>query len=211
MAHTRTTVEDIPSKPYRALELLLFAFPLGLGAVALVATVNSAWLPVFAAGVLLASVVVALVASVLLYLDAMALRAIDIEWQPRPWLYAVLGLLFSGLTILHYLYTRQEHVVDRERRSWWWAVGAVLLVGGALVLLVGLSSISVPVAAATALLALFPVAIYKDATYVRLHGDWRPNPTMQFTLAVLFGSLFFLLAPLYGLYYYGKRYRSVGL
>lgn len=57
----------------------------------------------------------------------------------------------------------------------------------------------------------FPLAIYRDATYVRLNsGDWQPNPGTY----VGFSTMFFVLAPLVfpiiGGYYLIRRHVAIG-
>jgi hypothetical protein len=135
------TVEDVPSRPYRALELLLLVGPslvvvlalavvvalaLGLGPSLLttgVVDAAAASLP----GVLLLLAVLALVTlrvvgPVLLVLDARRVRAVGdvVDWEPSSGRYAVATALFGVVAATYYLYRRQEWIVDWEGgRSWW--------------------------------------------------------------------------------------------
>lgn len=218
---THISVEDAPSTPYRALKVLLLAFPLAGGAFLLLSSLTlvsadpasgGAALLVggLYLGVLLVGVVLTLLVPVLLYLDARELNDQPIDWQPNPGLYAAGGFFLTGLVVLHYLYVRAEHVVDRTDWGGWWLVvlaapvaaillsaAATVLPGGALVGFAGL--------------ALVPVGVYFDTTYVRLHtAEWQPNPVTQYTVAAV-AAVFALLLPFYLVYYLYKRHTSVGL
>lgn len=217
---SQVTTTEIPSVPHRILEILLLAFPVVVGVGGLLLSLSSTFafartgagflfLGLFVAGLLSAVVV-----PVLLYLDARTVSAEGLDWTPNPLLYAVGGFLLSGLVVLHYLYVRAEHVLGSERRSGWWllALGALLLPVSLLVVettvsLAPLTGGAVPLGGLAGLVALvvFPIALYKDAAYVRSHGSWRPNPVMQFTLAII--SLFLLVPlPFYLGYYLYKRH-----
>lgn len=164
-------------------------------------------------GFILLALLLAVLVPVALYLDASALNDLDIEWEPEPVLYAILGFLFSGLATMHYLYKRHQNVVDPDTWEGWWTVVAAFLGVGlvAAVLSVAVPSIGAPVAGIAAILfGLTPVALYQDATYVRsTDSDWRPNP-VNYYLAAVFGWFLLLIVPL-SLYYLFRRGRSVGL
>ncbi|QLG61464.1 hypothetical protein [Halorarum salinum] len=213
------TTREVHSRPYDVLEGLLLGLPtlfvlalVGFAALSLtgtppVAGIAGLWLLSIPLGLLLAVAV-----PVLLYLDAKELGEHDLDWTPNPGLYAVLGFLFAGLTMLHYLYKRQEVVRDEAGGDRWWllAVGAV----AAPVLLGALASVTGEFALFTAgfaLAFLLPVGVYKDAEHVRgRDAGWEPNPTMQFTVAYVCGFTVLLGVPYLGYYLY-KRRSSVGL
>jgi hypothetical protein len=234
--------DDVPSIPYRVLTLLTLGAPLLLVASVL------AVMPITALGVLsprsmgmgsgspgisgaavVLSVVlfgvfgVALLLAVaipaLLFLDAKKLQTTDIEWQPNPVLYAVLGFLFTGLTLLHYLYKRQAHVIEWEDTDWWWIglplAAVVPLVFGAVGYVLP-GSVGAGVAAVSGLAFLLPVALvpvlaYKDASYVRLNSaDWQPNPMTHYVVGIAAAAFSIVgLVPYLGYYLY-KRHTAVG-
>lgn len=217
---TRVTVEDVPSTPYRALKYLLVAFPVVGGAfvlltsLAMVSASGNSSAALLAGGLYLGAVLVGLLLSlavpVLLYLDAKALGDQPIDWEPSPPLYALVGFFFTGLAVLHYLYVRAEHVVDRVDWAGWW-----LVVVGAPVVAILLSALGAVLPAGAlvgfGVLALVPVGVYFDTTYVRLQTDaWQPNPVTQYTVAAI-AAFFALLLPFYLVYYLYRRHSSVGL
>lgn len=171
---------------------------------------------VLGGGVVLLTGVVLLLAVLVplaLFFDASELNDLDLEWEPEPVLYAVLGFFLSGLVTLHYLWKRHEYVVEPDTWEGWWTVVAGYLVVGAVA--IALSAV-VPMAGvsvggvAVLLFGLTPVALYKDAAYVRsTDSDWRPNP-VNYYLGAVFGTfLFFLVVPL-SIYYLFRRNRHVG-
>ena len=225
MGDTRRTdggvaaTRDVQSRSYDVLEGLLLGIPVlfmllsvgmaafSLAEVELAYGVAAVWLLSIPLGLLLAVAV-----PVLLYFDAKELGEHELDWTPNPGLYVVLGFLFSGLTVLHYLYKRQQVVRDDAGDGHWW----LLAVGGLVVpvLVMALASATstfglLPVATGFAL--LLPIGVYKDAEYVRGSvAGWDPNPTMQFTLAYV-GVVTVLFSVPYLGYYLYKRYTSVGL
>lgn len=184
----------------------------GPGAADPVATAMGTVLGVGVLLFLLAAVLLALLVPVALYLDATALNDLDLEWEPEPVLYAVLGFFVSGLATLHYLWKRHRHVVDPDTwDGWWTVVGAFLLVGfAAAVLSVVVPSMAVPVVGLAAMLfGLTPAALYKDAAHVRsTDSDWRPNP-VNYYLAAVFGVVLLLVVPV-SMYYLFRRSQHVG-
>ncbi|QZP38827.1 hypothetical protein [Halobaculum magnesiiphilum] len=214
------STSDVSSRSYTGLEGILLGFPV-LGAVAGLAMLVAQAAGVGSATGLVAGMgamwvfglLVALAIPVLLYLDATELGDHDLDWSPSPVLYAVLGFLFSGLVLIHYLYRRHEEVRSTGGGSdrWWLvAVGAVVLPAILSALSFG-GLVPSSVFAGLALAFLLPVGVYKDAVYVR-GGDagWNPNPAMQFTVAFVSLLLPILSVPYLGYYLY-KRYTSVGL
>lgn len=160
--------------------------------------------------------------AVALFFDAKRLSAAELDWSPSPTLYA-LGAFFTGIVPLYYLYRRHEHVrmpVDFDR--WWYVVAAfvslsavnllatVLLLSGVDAIAAGYALLATVI---TVVVPLLPIAIYRDAGYVRANGDgWKPNP-VGYLVAVTFGLLvplvpFALFASGYYLY---ERHRHVGL
>ena len=225
------TVDDVDSTAYRGIEILLllpvalYAF-LGVGIILVgfgdteagvlgaVAALSVWYLA------LLAFVVVSwLLTPVVLYLDTKKINEADLEWEPNPALYAVLGFFFGYLMKLHHIYKRHQYVVDWVDRDGWWylvAVGTVLptaLIAGAIA--IGLSSGTVVpfllIGLAILLAVPFPLAIYRDATYVRLNSDgWRPNPGNYINIAVFFFVLAPVVFPITGGYYLIRRHRAIG-
>ena len=225
------TVDDVDSTAYRVVEFLLllpvalYEF-LGIGLIFLGFGDDQAGLfgAVAALGIwyvalLITAIVSWLATPVVLYLDTKKINEADLDWEPDPMLYAVGGFFLGYLMKLHHIYKRHQYVVDWvERDSWWYvvAVGTVLptlLVAGAFAvgfdagtfvpfLLVGLGILlAVP----------FPLAIYRDATYVRLNsGGWKPNPGNYLNIAVFFFVLAPIVFPLTGGYYLARRHGAIG-
>lgn len=218
---SRITVKDVPSTPYRLLKALLLAFPVVGGAFLLLTSLtvvstdptdSSAAMLVggMYLAMLLAGLVLSIVIPVLLYMDASELNDQPIDWKPNPGLYAVGGFFLTGLVVLHYLYVRAEHVVDRVDWGGWWLV---VLAAPTVAILLSLAAPVLPTAALAgfAVLALVPVGVYFDTTYVRLQtGAWQPNPVTQYTVAAI-ASFFALLLPIYIVYFLYKRQTAVGL
>lgn len=224
------TVEDVDSFAYRAVEILLllpvvlYGF-LGVGIVLLgfrntetgltgaVAALGIWWIAAVVVGV-----VTWLATPVVLYLDTKKLNEADLEWEPSPVLYAVLGFFFGYLMKLHHVYKRHQYVVDWVDRDSWWTlvlVGTVfptLCIGGALLLGGWTGALPFLLTGIGVLLAVpFPFAIYRDATYVRLNsGGWQPNPGNYLNLAVFFFLLAPVAFPITGGYYLARRHRAIG-
>ncbi|WP_336329217.1 hypothetical protein [Haloarcula sp. CGMCC 1.2071] len=230
------TVNDVDSRSYRAVEILLllptllFGF-LGLGLIVVgiggesVGTGPLGMASIFGTfGVwYLGGIVVALISwlvtPVFLYFDTKKVQEADVDWDPNPVLYAVAGFFLGYLMKLHHLYKRHQYVVDWVDRDWWWtvvAIGAVLppvclALGGVLVSSgsVGTGLVSIGVGILTAV--PFSVAIYRDATYVRLQsGTWQPNPGNYVNLGVFFLVLGPIVYPIIGCYYLFRRHRAIG-
>ncbi len=227
----KVTVDDIDSTAYRVLELLLFV-PLlliaflgisvfGVGAVGPRSPDVTAL--VLGGGILLGYAILllsTLAIPIVLYLDAKQVRAADAGWDPSPALYAVLGLLFSYLTALHYVWQRHNYVVDRVDSEAW----VKLVVVGALAppLSIAASSllnsanatstvIMIPIALIAVFAGLFPIALYKDATFVRLRsGGWQPNPGTYITIGMFIWLFAVFTYPITGAYYLVRRYRAIG-
>lgn len=144
-----------------------------------------------------------------LYLDAKKVADQDLDWEPEPVLYLVLGFFVSGLAVLHYLYKRHEYVIDWVGSEAWWyaalvgvAVGIVAIAGAVInPLTLGIALIALP---------LFVIGIYKDSVYVRLNSDWRPNPVNHFLIALLSGILV-IPGALYFSYFAYRRHNAIGL
>lgn len=225
------TVEDVDSTAYRGIEFLLLLpvalcgfFGVGIifmgfseseaGVMAAMAAFGIGYLVLVALGV-----VSWLVTPVVLYLDTKKINDADLEWEPNPALYAVLGFFFGYLMKLHHIYKRHQYVVDWVERDWWWyliAVGTVLpTVLLAVTLIVGTGSGPIfpflLIGLAILLAVPFPLAIYRDATYVRLNsGGWRPNPGNYINIAVLFFVLAPIVFPITGGYYLIRRHLAIG-
>lgn len=225
-------MEDVDSAAYRVVEGLLFLplvflavvgiAVLGVGAVG--PQYSDTWALVVGGGVALAYLVLilsALAMPVLLYVDAKRVRASDAGWDPSPGLYAVFGLLFSYLTALHYVWQRHNYVVDRVDSTAWLR----LVVVGALAPPVFFATyvlfesagvpdaiVLIPLALTAVFAGLFPIALYKDATYVRLRsGDWQPNPGNYLAIGLFLWVVAAVSYPLTGAYYLFKRHRTIGL
>ncbi|QLH82773.1 hypothetical protein [Halosimplex pelagicum] len=234
----RVTVEDVPSRSYRGLEAFMFVpvvlgglFALGAsllfvfgfsggstagaagtggatgaggGVAALIGGVATMWLLALLFG--LAS---AITVPLFLYFDARKVASQDLEWEPSQGLYALGGFFLSGLVVWHYLYKRHQYVVDWVGSEAWWylaliGVGiGVLGVAGSVIgpglMFVGFAGVP-----------LFAIGLYKDATYVRLNSDWRPNPVNHFLGALFTGITVVFAIPYFGYYVY-KRHTNVGL
>lgn len=226
------TVEDVDCGAFRALEGIVF-LPLvlvalaGLGILAAAGTLGttlggvglvlggSAYL-----GFLALAVLAHLVIPVLLFVDARRVRAADCGWEPSPTLYAVGGLFLSYLVAAEYLWKRHKVVVDRVDSESWWplvVVGAFGPLAGVGLFVALRSSVEtslvalLPLAVAAIFAGLFPIAAYKDATYVRLRsGDWQPNPGNYIATGLFLWILSPILYPLAGCYYVLKRQRALG-
>jgi hypothetical protein len=228
----KVTVEDVDSTAYRVVELLLFV-PLVFIAVVGIAIVGVGAVGPHPSGLaamaLGGGVIVGylflllspLAISVTLYLDAKAVTASDAGWDPSPGLYAVFGLFFSYLTALHYVWQRHNYVVDRVDSEAW----VKLVIVGALApplftavfVLLGSANVPetlilVPLALTAVVAGLFPIALYKDATYVRLRsGDWQPNPGNYIAIGLFLWLFAMITYPLTGAYYLARRYRAIGI
>ncbi|MFB6223178.1 MAG: hypothetical protein ABEH86_05835 [Haloarcula sp.] len=231
------TVNDIESLSYRVVEILLllptvlFGF-LGLGFVVVGllgdASVGNGPLGIVSImgtfgvwyiGVILVALVSWVVTPVVLYLDTKKIQDADVDWDPSPGLYAVAGFFLGYLVKLHHLYNRHQYVVDWVERDWWWtlvAVGTVMppvciALGVTLTLTGSVTTGLVFIGVGVLTTAPFSVAIYRDATYVRLNsGAWQPNPGNYINLGVFF--LFFapVVYPIIGGYYLFRRHRAIG-
>ncbi|WP_415381125.1 hypothetical protein [Halosimplex sp. TS25] len=144
-----------------------------------------------------------------LYLDAKKVADQDLDWEPEPVLYLILGFFVSGIAVLHYLYKRHEYVIDWVGSETWWYAA---LVGAAVGIVAVAGSVVNPLTLGIALIALplFVIGIYKDSVYVRLNSDWRPNPVNHFLIALLSTIL---VIP--GVFYFGyfayKRHNAIGI
>ncbi|MFC7138938.1 hypothetical protein ACFQMA_03685 [Halosimplex aquaticum] len=239
----RVTVEDVPSRSYRGLELFMLIPPVlmgifGLGIVVLgLMSFGSSSAAAGTAGAastagttgaagggmtaLLGGVAIVWILALLfglasavaiplfLYLDAGKIADQDLDWEPSQGLYAVGGFFLSGLVVWHYLYKRHQYVIDWvDTEAWWYlalmgvGIGILGIVGS------GIDPMLMPIGLLG--LPLFAVGIYKDATYVRLQSDWRPNPVNHF-LAAFFTGIIAILGVFYFGYYAYKRHSHVGL
>ncbi|GAA3877667.1 MULTISPECIES: hypothetical protein [Haloarcula] len=230
------TVNDVDSLSYRAVEVLLllptllFGF-LGLGVILVglggesvgdgplgMASIFGTFGVWYIGGIVVA-LISWLVTPIVLYFDTKKIRDADVDWDPNPVLYAVGGFFLGYLMKLHHLYHRHQYVVDWVDRDWWWtvvavgtvlppvciALGATLVSSGSL----GIGFVLVGVGILTAV--PFSVAIYRDATYVRLQsGAWQPNPGNYVNLGVFFLLLGPIVYPIIGCYYLFRRHRAIG-
>ncbi|MFY4812480.1 hypothetical protein ACOJIV_07160 [Haloarcula sp. AONF1] len=230
------TVNDVDSLSYRAVEVLLllptllFGF-LGLGVILVglggesvgdgplgMASIFGTFGVWYIGGIVVA-LISWLVTPIVLYFDTKKIRDADVDWDPNPVLYAVGGFFLGYLMKLHHLYHRHQYVVDWVDRDWWWtvvavgtvlppvciALGATLVSSGSL----GIGFVFVGVGILTAV--PFSVAIYRDATYVRLQsGAWQPNPGNYVNLGVFFLLLGPIVYPIIGCYYLFRRHRAIG-
>lgn len=237
----KITVNDVGSRAYRGLELLVVVPILGLGLIG----VGTLLLSVLGLGggtfgfgafagvgyliIVLTLLLAHLVSPILLYLDAKRINEFDLGWEPSPGLNAVLALFFSYLVILNYLYHRHKHVVDWVDHDWWVYLVALGTVGpilfGYMFFTTDVQAVStpfgpfyrnsaallMPVALLILSAAAFQIAIYRDATYARLNGEWHPNPATYLTLASFFVFLSPIVYPITGGYYLFRRVRSVGV
>lgn len=225
--------EEIPSdladQPrLRALETLLFLFPPVVG-VGVVGALGESGVPLVERGAVLftglAYALLSVGVPVALYLDAAHVRQRRGSWRPRAGLYGFASLLAAPFAVapvvaLFYLYRRHRALPTPPNDDRWWLVVAASLVAavaGILFAGVGflLDTPSVVLAGVGLLGAVtfgvFPVAVYRDAAYVRARrGEWLPNPA--FYLALAFAGLFVgLLHPLVAGYYLARRHEELGV
>lgn len=144
------------------------------------------------------STIAALVLPGALYVDSARVRAATDGLDRSPVSYAILGFVFNYLIALWYVTRRHELVADRVGTGRWWplvAVGAVgPLVGVVLAFLTHPSTLGTGLSLGFVLvtMGIFPIAIYRDAVYVRGGtGNWQPNPGSYF----LAGMALVFLAP----------------
>ncbi|OVE83442.1 hypothetical protein [Natronolimnobius baerhuensis] len=202
MATTPANYGRVDSKWLQPLEYCLFATAAIFGLLVLLPVLVESGLVgslavVYSMG-LLALVplgfVFGLIVAVLLYLDSRHVRTAGLEWAPSPGLYGVLGLLFSGLAVIDYLYKRNEHATGLPTSSRWWygVVGLAVLA----LLTAGLQSVTstwltrLPELLVTGL----PICLYRDSGYLRETTDWRPNPATYFTAAWVVLLVFILFS-----------------
>lgn len=232
----RTTVEELDSRAFRGIELLVVGtlaingifgvgiLVFGLGSGAGGEAIGTGWAGIAGVGYLLLlafGAVSYLATPLLLYLDAQKIRAADVDWDPSP-AFSVVGALFLGTFMqLHHLYKRHQVVVDWVDRTDWrylvvaGAVGplffAVATVALAFVLSGSqLSYALVPAGLGLLTAALFPLGVYRDATYVRLNsGAWQPNPGSHLGWAFIGLYVAPLWYPLHGGYYLYKRRQAL--
>lgn len=219
---------DLGDQPrLRALETLLFLFPpvVGVGAVGVLGETG---VPLVERGVVLFTAVAYALLSIgvplSLYLDAARVRQRG-PWRPRAGLYGLASLLAAPVAVapvvaLVYLYRRHRKLPPPPSDDRWWLVVAASLVAtvaGVLFAGVGvlLETPGVVLAGVGLLGAVtfgvFPVAIYRDAAYVRARrGEWLPNPALY--LALAFAGLFVgVLHPLVAGYYLARRHEELGV
>jgi hypothetical protein len=230
-------VSELESRSYRAIEILLLAptalwglVGLGIifvgltevggvtgtqaGLVGIFGTIGVAYFGFLALGV-----VSWVLSPFVLYFDTKQINDADVSWEPNPILYAVGAVFLGYLVKLHHIYKRHQFVVDYVDRDWWWipvVVGAVLPVvclGTAIAMQASLGFTPFAVLVGLGILTAvpFPLAIYRDATYVRLHSpEWQPNPGNYLNIAVFLLLLAPIAFPLTGGYYLFRRYRAIG-
>lgn len=157
--------------------------------------------------------------------DASELRTADVDWSPSPRFYLAVGLLWSSVAYLLYLYKRSRYtgrpdlpisterldVMDSPIPSNWpmviWlgaAVEPMVFVLGMVTLLVSSPAVlmlfvGITLALVVVRVCLVPIAFYKDATVVEeSQADWEPRTWFY----VAFGWLVPLLI---GGHYLSKR------
>ncbi|MFW5929809.1 MAG: hypothetical protein ACOCT0_05255, partial [Halobacteriota archaeon] len=126
------------------------------------------------------------------YVDARGVRAADVDWNPRAWLWG-LGFLVPILNVsvaVPYVLRRHERFERRETWSEWWRLAALGAFSLFAVLLasVGVADYVYPDSAAVddfftefvglALVfstALTPAAVRYDVEFVRERFDWEPD------------------------------------
>jgi hypothetical protein len=226
----KITIEDVDSTPYRIAELF-FVVPLGLLAVVGIGVMLGGVIPgaetallavggLGYLGLILFAMLARVVVPIVLYLDTKNIAATAVEWDPSPALWALGGFFLTVLLGLHFLYKRHQYVVDRVERDGWWLgvlAGAVVpVLAGGVALAVGGDQLG-PVTGllfgfAILAMAVFPVAIYRDASFVRLQTpDWQPNPGTYFGLALILLAAAPLVNLLMGGYFLFRRQRAIGL
>lgn len=208
---------------FLALERLLFALPplVGLGIAGVLQERSD---PTIQSGLVVFSAVGAVALRIgipiCVFLDATRLRSH--AWGPNRWAYALVALVISApLVGLFYLYRRHERVGTPVARGFWWylivlaaigAVGTIPLVLVALALDLPDAFVTVPATIGAIALSVFPLAVYKDAEYVRAGSGrrWRPNPATYLALAFLSLAVT-VLQPFVACYYLYRRHRTVGV
>lgn len=205
---------------HRLLEVELAVVPVGFGAFAFFAGIlaslsgSSAEGP-FATvvGILLIAaiplaILFALASPILLALDSREVNQGGGDWAPTTALYVLAGVFFSGLAVMEYLYRRSRNVADPDVDDRWWygaAAGFAMYVLGVLSFV---SGVQLGFSVAGIGYALLPVALYKDAVYVRNTGsEWAPGPITYYFLTAI-GLAIVFLAPfvlLFVAYYLFKR------
>lgn len=207
--------EQVSTRWQRHLERLVFVFPVAFGATFLVVAAADRTAVVVGAAVV--GVVVGLVWTVALaaavYLDADAVSAGDVGWEPNGTAYAAL-VLAVPVAALHYLYARYRHVRPAPGSGRWWCVAPAttlaLLAPFLFIGRTGLPPEAVLVGPAVSM-AVLPPAVYKDAAYLRSVGaGWQPDPVVHLVVAVLV-TLSVVAQPAYVGYYLARRWRSAGI
>lgn len=154
-----------------------------------------------------------------LFYDARRISAADVDWNPNPRLWLALGFLTGYAGLIGYLYYRHRQVVDWVDRDWWWllvafgmgAPAALLALGVPLSLLLGRNALMFFFGLSLVAAAPFPLAIYRDATHVRLNSEsWQPNPGGYIGLGLFFLLLAPVSYPVLGGYYLFQRHTTVG-
>jgi hypothetical protein len=172
---------------------------------------------------LVVGIVLRLLLAVTLYFDAARLRESDADWDPSPMVYALGGLFLASLAGLVYLLKRHDYVEPPAvRGGWWYGVGGaftvMVLVPTATLLLAstGTRLSNGAVAAfpefglSLLLCGVLPIAIYKDAVYVRaIDRHWSPNPVL-YLLGTFVTALLPVAPAVVSGYYLYKRHTHVG-
>ncbi|WP_135853301.1 hypothetical protein [Halorussus salinus] len=172
---------------------------------------------------LVVGVALRLLLAVTLYFDATRVYESDADWDPSPVVYALGGLFLASLTGLVYLLKRHDYVEPPAvRGGWWYGVGgafaamvlvptATLLVGSTGIQLSNEAMATFPEFGLSLLLCgVLPIAIYKDAVYVRATDRrWSPNPVVYLLGTFVTAFLPVVPAVVSGYYLY-KRHEHVG-
>lgn len=212
--------EPVETIWHRLLEVELAVVPVGFGAFAFFAGIlaslsgSSAEGPfatvvgiLFITAIPLA-ILFTLASPILLALDSREVNQAGGEWAPTTALYVLAGVFLSGLAVMEYLYRRSRKVADPDVDARWaYAAGAgfAMYVLGVLAFV---SGVQLGFSLAGIGYALLPVALYKDAVYVRnTDSEWEPGP-IGYYFSTVIGLAVIFLAPfilLFVAYYLVKR------
>lgn len=233
-----TTADAVDSSAARVLELLAL-FPAALVGIAGLTIVvvglhdqGADWLDVPLAlaslGLLtlaVGGVVVLVLASwltvpIVLYLDGTSVADAPVDWDPTPKHWALAGAIGSYLVLYAYLLRRHQAIRVPVAQRWWWTVGwvgtpgpLVLLAGALYAESVGTEPTNILLFGAAILTtALLPVALYRDASFVRQRAaDWDPNPGLYVAATTVIAPLAPLTYPVVGGYYFLRRGLTDGI
>ncbi|MXV62920.1 hypothetical protein GS429_12750 [Natronorubrum sp. JWXQ-INN-674] len=210
----------------RVIERLLYLFPpvIGVGIVGILREAEPG-VPGLQLGLLLIGsfgyTFLTLGLLVAIFFDARRIRrrpGVSGNWNPNPWLNAIVTLVSAPLAGVVYLARRHRRFGTRPGWSGWWLVVAISLAttlfGFAAAIVAIVFTLPVLLRAAVGLAGAiafgsFPIAIHQDAAYVCTNGDsWRPNPGLYLGIAFLSLSIP-PLQPIVAGYYLVRRRRTM--